>query len=222
MGILFPDNLYCISCNSPISDTNKFSLCKNCYENIEFLYDKKTVFDKEVMELLKNDYISDIHITTIYNDIMKNMIHGIKYSNKTYLARFFADMMCELIEKKGINFDYITFVPIHRKRMMERGYNQVELIVEHIAKIFNKPVIKIAQRVKSTRSMYELGLQQRHDEMKDAFTSQIMENLEGKTLLLVDDILTTGATVKSLCKAINLANKNADIQILFLSRGALK
>ena len=70
--------------------------------------------------------------------------------------------------------------------------------------------------------MYELGLQQRHDEMKDAFTSQTMENLEGKTLLLVDDILTTGATVKSLCKAINLANKNADIQILFLSRGALK
>ena len=123
MGILFPENIYCISCDEPISDSNNLSLCKNCYENIEFLYDKNTVFDKEVMELLKNEYISGVHITTIYNDIMKKMIHGIKYSNKTYLAKYFASMMCELIEKKSLNFDYITFVPIHKKRLMERGYN---------------------------------------------------------------------------------------------------
>ena len=222
MGILFPENIYCISCDEPISDTNKLSLCKNCYENIEFLYDKNTVFDKEVMDLLKNDYISGVHITTIYNDTMKNMIHGIKYSNKTYLAKYFAFMMCELIEKKSLNFDYITFVPIHKKRLMERGYNQVELIVEHLAKRINKPVIKTAERVKSTRSMYELGVQQRHEEMKDAFKSQTFDYLKAKSLLLVDDILTTGATVKSLCKAINESNKEVTIQILFLSRASLK
>lgn len=222
MGILFPENIYCISCDEPISDSNKFSLCKNCYENIEFLYDKNTVFDKEVMELLKNDYISDVHITTIYNDIMKNMIHGIKYSNKTYLAKFFASMMCELIEKKSLDFDYITFVPIHKKRLMERGYNQVELIVNHIGKWLNKPVIKTADRVKTTRSMYELSFQQRHIEMKDAFKSKTIDCLQGKNLLLVDDILTTGATVKNLCEAIYTSNKDTNIQILLLSRGSLK
>ncbi|EFM39177.1 comF family protein [[Eubacterium] yurii subsp. margaretiae ATCC 43715] len=222
MGILFPENIYCISCNEPISDSNKFSLCKNCYENIEFLYDKNTIFDKEVMELLKNDYISKVHITTIYNDIMKNMIHGIKYSNKTYLAKFFASMMCELIEKKLLDFDYITFVPIHKKRLMERGYNQVELIVKHIGKWLNKPVIKTADRVKTTRSMYELSFQQRHIEMKDAFKSKAIDCLQGKNLLLVDDILTTGATVKNLCEAIYTSNKDINIQILLLSRGSLK
>jgi len=222
MGILFPENIYCISCDEPISDTNKLSLCKNCYENIEFLYDKNTVFDKEVMDLLKNDYISGVHITTIYNDIMKNMIHGIKYSNKTYLAKYFAFMMCELIEKKSLNFDYITFVPIHKKRLMERGYNQVELIVEHMGRWLNKTVIKTADRVKSTRSMYELSMQQRHEEMKGAFKSKAFDYLKSKSLLLVDDILTTGATVKSLCKAINESNKEVTIQVLFLSRASLK
>ena len=222
MGILFPENIYCISCDEPISDTNKLSLCKNCYENIEFLYDKNTVFDKEVMDLLKNDYISWVHITTIYNDIMKNMIHGIKYSNKTYLAKYFAFMMCELIEKKSLNFDYITFVPIHKKRLMERGYNQVELIVEHMGRWLNKTVIKTADRVKSTRSMYELSMQQRHEEMKGAFKSKAFDYLKSKSLLLVDDILTTGATVKSLCKAINESNKEVTIQVLFLSRASLK
>lgn len=222
MGILFPENIYCISCDEPISDSNKLSLCKNCYENIEFLYDKNTVFDKEVMELLKNEYISGVHITTIYNDIMKNMIHGIKYSNKTYLAKYFASMMCELIEKKSLNFDYITFVPIHKKRLMERGYNQVELIVEHMGRYLNKTVIKTADRVKSTRSMYELGVQQRHEEMKGAFKSKAFDYLKSKSLLLVDDILTTGATVKSLCKAINESNKEVTIQVLFLSRASLK
>ncbi len=222
MGILFPENIYCISCDEPISDSNKLSLCKNCYDNIEFLCDKNTVFDKEVMDLLKNDYISGVHITTIYNDIMKNMIHGIKYSNKTYLAKYFAFMMCELIEKKSLNFDYITFVPIHKKRLMERGYNQVELIVEHMGRWLNKTVIKTANRVKSTRSMYELSMQQRHEEMKDAFKSQTFDYLKAKSLLLVDDILTTGATVKSLCKAINESNKEVTIQILFLSRASLK
>ena len=131
-------------------------------------------------------------------------------------------MMCELIEKKSLNFDYITFVPIHKKRLMERGYNQVELIVEHMGRYLNKTVIKTADRVKSTRSMYELGVQQRHEEMKGAFKSKAFDYLKSKSLLLVDDILTTGATVKSLCKAINESNKEVTIQVLFLSRASLK
>ena len=91
-----------------------------------------------------------------------------------------------------------------------------------MGRYLNKTVIKTADRVKSTKSMYELSLQQRHNEMKDAFKSQTFDSLKGKTILLVDDILTTGATVKSLCNAINTANKEVMIQILFLSRGSLK
>lgn len=105
---------------------------------------------------------------------------------------------------------------------MERGYNQVELIVKHIGKWLNKPVIKTADRVKTTRSMYELSFQQRHIEMKDAFKSKAIDCLQGKNLLLVDDILTTGATVKNLCEAIYTSNKDINIQILLLSRGSLK
>ena len=70
--------------------------------------------------------------------------------------------------------------------------------------------------------MYELGVQQRHEEMKGAFKSQTFDYLKSKSLLLVDDILTTGATVKSLCKAINESNKEVTIQLLFLSRASLK
>ncbi|EHL20192.1 hypothetical protein HMPREF9628_00037 [Peptoanaerobacter stomatis] len=222
MELIFPKNIYCINCDKPISRQNTLSLCNNCHENIKFLYDKNVSYDKEVIELLKSKYIDDIKIATIYDEVMKNLIHKIKYSQKTYLARYFASILYTLICKNNIDFDFISSVPIHKKRLMQRGYNQVDLIVKYLSKFTKKTQISVSKRIKETKDMYALHLKERNEEMKDAFESEYDEKLSDKTLLIVDDILTTGATALNLCKSIKNKNKTVRIKIIFLSRASLK
>lgn len=222
MELIFPKNIYCISCNEPISRKNKYSLCKNCYENIRFLKRENTNYDKEVIKMLDSGYIQDIKIATVYDDVMKSLIHKIKYSNKTYIAPYLAQILIDYIKYKNIEFDYISSTPIHKKRLRQRGYNQVDLIVNHISSAMRKDIIQIAKRVKETKDMYTLDLKSREDEMKNAFESKYIKEISGKTIIIIDDILTTGSTSLNLSKSIKKANKDINIKMLFLSRASLK
>lgn len=222
MSILFPQNLYCISCGEPISIKNHMSMCKKCYAKIEFLYNKNISYDVEVMKILEKKYINNVYMATVYNDVIKKLIHDIKYNNKTYLAEYFAQILYDCILDKSIEFDYISYVPLHKKRYMYRGYNQVKLICEHLEKMLNKKVVDVSKRIKNTKSLFELSLADRENEMKNAFESIHLDILENKTLLLVDDILTTGATIKNLSENIHKSNKNTKINLLFLSRSSIK
>jgi phosphoribosyl transferase, competence protein len=222
MSILFPQNLYCISCGEPISIKNHMSMCKKCYVKIEFLYNKNISYDVEVMKILEKKYINNVYMVTVYNDVIKKLIHDIKYNNKTYLAEYFSQILYDCILDKSIEFDYISYVPLHKKRYMYRGYNQVKLICEHLEKMLNKKVVDVSKRIKNTKSLFELSLADRENEMKNAFESIHLDILENKTLLLVDDILTTGATIKNLSENIHKSNKNTKINLLFLSRSSIK
>lgn len=222
MEFIFPKNIYCINCDEPISRLNTYSLCNKCYNNIKTLYNVNTDYDKEIKNILDSEYVQEIHIFSIYEKTMKNLIHKIKYSNKTYIAKYFSDMLLRLINYKNIDFDYISSMPIHSKRLMQRGYNQVDLIVKHMAVNTNKEIVNISKRVKETKDMYTLDLKSRSKEMKDAFESEHIEKLSKKTLLIVDDILTTGSTALNLSKSIKEKNENLCIKMIFLARASLK
>jgi phosphoribosyl transferase, competence protein len=197
-------------------------MCKKCYAKIEFLYNKNISYDVEVMKILEKKYINNVYMVTVYNDVIKKLIHDIKYNNKTYLAEYFSQILYDCILDKSIEFDYISYVPLHKKRYMYRGYNQVKLICEHLEKMLNKKVVDVSKRIKNTKSLFELSLADRENEMKNAFESIHLDILENKTLLLVDDILTTGATIKNLSENIHKSNKNTKINLLFLSRSSIK
>jgi len=197
-------------------------MCKKCYVKIEFLYNKNISYDVEVMKILEKKYINNVYMVTVYNDVIKKLIHDIKYNNKTYLAEYFSQILYDCILDKSIEFDYISYVPLHKKRYMYRGYNQVKLICEHLEKMLNKKVVDVSKRIKNTKSLFELSLADRENEMKNAFESIHLDILENKTLLLVDDILTTGATIKNLSENIHKSNKNTKINLLFLSRSSIK
>lgn len=222
MSILFPENIYCISCSSPISMKNPYSLCLDCYNNIVFLKDKYTAGDMVVNYLMSTDIIEEVYLATTYEQTMKNLIHGIKYTKKTYIAPYLATFLYEFIEFKKIDFDYICSTPIHKNRLNERGYNQVDIIAKYLSKLTDKKIVNPAKRVVDTVGMYHLDKKQRAEQMINAFRAENLPKLDGKTLLIIDDVLTTGATMINLAKSIKMQNPNTKITSAFVTRAVPK
>lgn len=129
----------------------------------------------------------------IYEGKVRDMIHSIKYKDKRSTAYTMAAMIFEILDKNPAKFDIIVPVPIHRKKLRKRGYNQSELIAKELSNIMNIPHINAIERVRNTPSQVLFNGDMRWYNVKDAFKCVI--NLEGKSVLLVDDVITTGATM---------------------------
>ena len=119
-----------------------------------------------------------------------------------------------LVRDWNVEVDIIIPVPLHRIKHRERGYNQSEFIAQGIASIIDKPIIVDAVRRKlHTQTQTKLNIEERYENMKDAFEtlSGASKNLYGKTCLLVDDVITTGATTNSCARAISVAGTKSII-----------
>lgn len=191
----------CSACEKRISKVG-FIQCNRCGKTveqpeIEYCYDcskGKTYYTKgyPVFE---------------YNEAIKKSIFRFKYGNRREYADFYGN---EIIKRYGqklkrLKFDVIIPVPLSRKRINKRGFNQSELIARRIGKFLNVEVdTKSLRRVKDTRPQKILDNNQREKNMKNAF--QVSKNsVELKKILLIDDIYTTGSTINACSKKL-LAN----------------
>ena len=120
---------------------------------------------------------------------------------------------------ENIKFDYILFVPLHKKRMRKRGFNQAEKIAKSLSKLINIPVVNNIERIYNTERLYKLNKYEREKELKNVFVLKDSKHeLKNKNILLVDDIFTTGATVNEISKLLKLKNVNKVYAMTFLTR----
>lgn len=103
-----------------------------------------------------------------------------------------------------IPFDIIVPVPLHWKRFASRGYNQAHVMAERVSALSGKPVYDALTRVKSTIFQSQLDGEERKENVKEAFvlTKEHVENIRGKRLLVVDDLMTSGATLQAAAKGL--------------------
>ena len=139
--------------------------------------------------------------------------------NKINISKYISLIIKEKLELENIKFDYILFVPLHKKRLKERGFNQAEKIAIDLGKIMDIPVVDNISRRCNTKKLYKLGKQDRINELKNAF---IIKNnrvdLKNKNVLLVDDIFTTGSTVNEISKVLKINGVNKVFVTTFLTR----
>lgn len=113
--------------------------------------------------------------------------------------------MAEKIQEHfSCEFDCVTSVPLSRKKEVERGYNQAELIAKRIGKIRKIPYKKILKRRHSTVPQNKLGKIEREENLLDVFFS-VSSKIRHKNILIVDDIYTTGATLNQCAKVLKKA-----------------
>lgn len=157
---------------------------------------------------------------TPYNEdwLIGKIVRGFKYNYEEELLIAIEKLVSEFISAHldcFFGIDFITPVPLHKKRQAERGFNQSETIAQIIGKIINKPVINLIIRQRNTKHQARLNKEERLLNVKDAFV--ISRKVNGR-VLLVDDVFTTGSTMRECTKALINAGAR-DVLGFSLARG---
>lgn len=139
-----------------------------------------------------------VFAVSAYKDPLRSLILAKHRGNETSI-RFLADFMASQSVIDHLDFDIITFIPLHWTRYASRGFNQAEIIAQAITDRTGKPIVPFIIRSKKTQFQAKLSLPQREVNVQNAFTinEKYIRRIAGKKILIVDDLFTTGSTVKA-------------------------
>lgn len=190
----------CGICN----EINKEYICENCKSKLN-KYSINKIIDCRKNKQVYYDY--QIKILR-YEDIVRKKIIDYKFNEKNYLYKTLEKII--LNDKKIFGFlkryDIIVSVPMYKKRKLERGYNQTELIAKELAKDLNLTVSnKTLKKSKDTKKQSTLTKTERIQNIKNAFVITEASNVENKKVILFDDIITTGSTLNECSRILKKA-----------------
>jgi ComF family protein len=131
-------------------------------------------------------------------NLLQHLLHRLKYKNRQGIGLYLGEMIGEAIQPLGWGIDAVVAVPLHVKKQAKRGYNQSLLIGEGITRILRVPLLEnTIERIKNTATQTDKNRQERIDNVRNSFRVKTNKALEGKHLLVADDVLTTGATLEA-------------------------
>lgn len=202
------DKLICPACWSKIRK-NLPPFCHRCGRQLKPPYLTKNICSK----CLKKDLHFDRAFSPcIYEGTTKELIHSFKYNNRDHLGQALSNLMVEFIKEYNLAIDvidYIVPVPLYKTRLREREFNQAQVLSKHIAEEFDKKTSQdILIRNRYTKTQTELETTERYKNVKGSFTVQNEQLIKDKNILLIDDVLTTGATTSEASFALKLAGAN--------------
>ncbi len=151
-----------------------------------------------------------------YNDVSGKMITGLKYTDKTPYAKTLAKFMSNKIKELSDDLDIIVSVPLHPKKLIARKYNQSALLANKLGQLTGRKVNNlILQKVKNIQPQASLTRKERLANAKGAYAAhpKYKDIIAGKNILLVDDVITTGATANE-CAKILKRNGAAKVYLL--------
>jgi competence protein ComFC len=143
-----------------------------------------------------------------FDDYYKELIHRFKYGKKIPLGKRLAQRLGVTIngDYSLLESDFLIPVPLHKSRYRERGFNQSEVLAEEVSKITGISVLKSGlKRRKNTKDQTNLSPQQREENVRGAFAVTQPEMIKGKGIILVDDVITTGATLSECARMLKQA-----------------
>ena len=135
---------------------------------------------------------------TAYNDYSKKIIHAAKEENDGCAITAMAVLMYKRILSQGLadKIDGITYVPMHRADKRRRGYNQSRLLAQELERLTGKPCVNLLEKTRRTAEQKSLNAQQRRENLAGAFKFARKHKAEGASVLLIDDVCTTGSTLR--------------------------
>ncbi|MFH0734945.1 MAG: ComF family protein [bacterium] len=199
---------FCVSCSTKLS-INEHFICNLCQLQLTIV--EPDFLGNEFCRKFKDDkYIDKFFSLYLFekNGVFRSLIHSLKYKNNYRIGLFLGNKIAEyyLDNISLLKPDVIIPLPLHHVKKAQRGYNQAYYIAKGISKKIHIPVctsLVIRIKYKETQTFY--NLQQRKENIEGAFKVKKTKNIFGKTLLIVDDVITTGATINECAKVLKLA-----------------
>lgn len=201
--MLFPAR--CAFCSRILGPDAAVPACPECVAGLPFTHIDLRAFYRNTLCGKHSDAIICVFE---YKDSVRRALLRFKFKAKPALYRAFAYFLAEKIKKMtdSVNADIILCVPLYKERLRQRGYNQAGLISGELGRLFNKPDYSCAiVRQRDTGSQSRLGRDKRKTNVDGAFKVVEPEAVNGKAVILVDDILTTGSTAGECCKVLKEA-----------------
>jgi ComF family protein len=154
-----------------------------------------------------------------FTEPVKTLIHQMKYHGRWPLAEFLADRALDELRATDLlkEMDCIVPVPLHFRRQFARHYNQSEVIARRLARRTNLAFVRALKRIRNTETQTRLASQQaRQENVRGAFAVSRPRAVAGKRVLLVDDVMTTGATLQAAARALRRA-KPASVSAIVIA-----
>lgn len=187
--ILMPFDVNCSLCGGEEGMGSGKGICSGCMGGLPLLAEVEDVYGLECF------------CAFAHTDNMRKMVVNLKFNGRKHYARTLGRLVADCLHAHEWAADCIVPVPLHAKRRRQRGYNQSELIAREVGSLLDIPVLPgLLERVKDTRPQTELGADERVSNMAGAFSAT--DNVDGKSILLLDDVLTTGNTLAECAAAI--------------------
>lgn len=187
-------------------------ICSACEEKIF-----RMTFEK-----VPSDFLDGIFCLTEYYGGTRPLLHKLKFENDTTVLPMIKKILEKISARNDLkNFlaqaDCAVYVPLHKDRFKQRGYNQTELIFENFFEQNNLPTENFLMRTRHTPRLYKLDPSERKKVLEDAFVAAENLDLSEKKILLVDDIFTTGATLTECAKVLKNCGAKKIFALTFAS-----
>ena len=220
----------CVLCDEPVGGVA--TLCPACWKQIPFIEPPFCAccgmsFDLPVGDgmlcgacLRQTPRFASARAAILYNDVSRNLVLGFKHGDRTHMAKALGAWMHRAAADVVAQADALVPVPLHRWRLFQRRYNQASLLAQQVGALAQKPVLLHAlRRTRATSGQGHLRRKERQENVRGAFavSPPYIHEIEGKTLVLIDDVLTTGATVEECTRVLERAGAKK-VHVLTLAR----
>ena len=205
LWMLFPRHLKCVCCGRDLPEIKEYAFCERCLNELPLA--NGNICSRCGVNLgatgslclgckSNKSEFARARAPFRYVGALPKLVRGFKYDNKQYLSTVLGRYMLDVLLVEGWQADIVMPVPLFAGRKKQRGYNQAELLAEYIA---DKTKVNLSidnlTRTKDTPTQVKLSYKQRAENLKGAFSLTDKTEIKGKTILLIDDVITTTATI---------------------------
>lgn len=174
LDIIFPPEQNCISCY----EDGYVGLCPRCFEKIKIIKNEENIFSYGY-----------------YVGPLKDLILSFKYKENYLAGRLLGEFLCKIIKDNDLKFNVILYVPLSKKSMKKRGFNQCEILAKRVTEKYNIPISNSLVKVRETKEQKILSREDRKSNIIGAFDVINNNDIVDKNIILIDDVITTGVTV---------------------------
>ncbi|MCT8975826.1 ComF family protein [Clostridium sp. CX1] len=197
LQVIYSTDENCVLCGQDLFGEG--FMCNDCEERIRFCED--------AFQVERHGTSFNCYSISYYSGGMMELVLMLKYKSNFRAGETIANYMIKRIEKEEIEFDAVTYIPMSKKSLKKRGYNQSKYLAKTIGDALNKPLVSYLCKIKDTKDQIGLSGNERWNNVQESFDVIDKINVKNKNILLVDDVITTGATAFSC--AYQLMKKGA-------------